>query len=93
MPEGGRDAAVGEWGRLHPRAHAREKMSRPRLSVPNGNCGLGGFNRCSRCEATMSPGRGAIQGAAIATKTAKSTIKSPIKAGMSRANFLRISIL
>jgi hypothetical protein len=34
----------------------RESRSRPRLSVPKGKAPLGGFRRCSRCEATMSPG-------------------------------------
>ena len=34
----------------------REKMSRPRLSVPKRKSALGGFRRRARCEAAASPG-------------------------------------
>src|SRR5271155_3250041 len=67
-------------------------MSRPRLSVPNGNTEEGGFSRCNRCEALASPGCGASHGPANATTTIASTIKEPASAGRSRANFFRASM-
>src|SRR5689334_1828495 len=70
----------------------RERMSRPKLSVPNGCAQLGGFSRCSRCEAATSPGKGASSGAKIAIPTTASTMAPPSTAGLSLANLARISM-
>jgi len=56
----------------------RERISRPRLSLPKGNSAEGGRSRCMMWLSHASAGKGAIQGVKIATTSARSTMNRPI---------------